>query len=383
MKSYLIPAIVAALAVAGVSANATTTYALTNGGHVLTFDHATPGAITNDVTATPAVVGAYTLLAIDVRPTIESGGSNPGAGTLWAIGKDGTTFQLFVIDPATGETTAIGLPYLAGISDSGVNTWGFDFNPAVDRIRLVSSAATNNNFRLNPNNANGVVTAQDGNLAFQAGDPNAGTTPELDGAAYTTTVIGGATTLYGLDTNLGILVASSNPNAGTLQTVGALGVAVDEPNGFDIFQSLALFSVPTATGASLYSVNLTTGQATLVGDFPAGSNIRGLAISISDPVPPPGPPTLRVFGKKKRTVKTSYAIVRGKAADDSGVVALSYRVINRGPTYHGAPYSDPFSIKVRRLEFGTNRVNIRAIDPDGNRVVQRLKIVRRHKDGSP
>jgi hypothetical protein len=381
MKFPVLAACVASatLAVTAASARATTTYALTNGGDILTFDHATPQTATS-VTPDVAVVGAYVLLAIDIRPTVQTTSpANPGAGTLWAIGRSGTSFQLFVIDPTSGATTAIGAPIAAGIdSTPGVNTWGFDFNPAVDRIRLVNTAATNDNYRLNPNN--GVLQVTDANLSYIAGDPNAGTAPQLDAVAYTTAAFGGTTTLFGLDINLGILAKAVSPNDGTFQTVGALGVAVDEPNGFDIYQSLALFSVPTLTGSSLYAVNLTTGAATLVGDFAPGTNIRGLAISTAEPVPPlDTKPVLDIFGKTKRTTRVSPAIVRGIATDESGTVALSYRVSNRSASFYNAPFAgtNPFAIKVRRLARGENRVTIRATDPTGHNTQKTIRIIRR------
>jgi Domain of unknown function (DUF4394) len=361
---------------AAIPAKATTVYALTNGGNILSFDHTTPGTVTS-VTPTPAVIGSYVLLAIDVRPTIDTTSPmNPGAGSLWAIGRSGTSFQLFVIDPATGVTTAIGAPYAAGIDSSpGVNTWGFDFNPSVDRIRLVSSGVPapglSNNYRLNPNNVNGTST-QDLTLNYTSG------TPQIDAVAYTSAPFGGTTTLYGLDSNLNVLTKADAPNDGTFATVGALGADIDEPNGFDIFNSLALFSVATVAGAELYSVNLTTGAATLVGSFPALSNIRGLAISLTGTPPPPldTPPTLKINGKTKRTVTQTPAIVKGKATDESGVVALSYRVANRTSSYTGTAYNTPFQMKIRKLDFGNNRVDIRAIDPTGNVTKKRITIVR-------
>ena len=66
-------------------------------------------------------------------------------------------------------------------------SFGFDFNPAVDRIRIVSN--TGQNLRFNPND--GVVNV-DGNL-------NPGT-PSISAAAYTNNFAGTATTsLFAID----------------------------------------------------------------------------------------------------------------------------------------------------------------------------------------
>ena len=87
---------------------------------------------------------------------------------------------------------------------------------------------------------------------------------------------------------------------------------------------------------------------------------------------------LKVFGKDRRTVRGTPVVVRGQASDESGTVALSYRVVNRSPSFMSAPFSgNPFTIKVRRLAFGENTVIIRATDPTGNITTKRLTIVRR------
>src|SRR6185436_9082320 len=100
--------------------------------------------------------------------------------------------------------------------------YGFDFNPAVDRIRVVTD--TGLNFRLNPNTGAPV----DGDLGGAAGSV-AGVNPDglLNGlatgapsAAYTNSygqsLVGGVTTLYLLDSTTGSLLIQNPPNAGTL-----------------------------------------------------------------------------------------------------------------------------------------------------------------------
>ncbi|MGH8045864.1 MAG: DUF4394 domain-containing protein, partial [Chthoniobacterales bacterium] len=370
-------AAIAVGALLALPARGTTVYALTDTGSLLTFDHATPTVITNTVTITN--LGGYTLLAIDVRPTVQPAHSNPGAGTLWGLGKSGTSFQLFVIDEITGAATAIGAPIAAGISSTpGDGQWGFDFSPVVDRIRLVSSASTNNNYRLDPNT--GMLVTADGNLAYDAADVNFGTTPVIDGGAYTTSVFGGSTSLYFLDTNLDILATSSNPNAGTLLTVGALGVNIGEPNGFDIYGSLALFSVPGVGGSSLYSVNLSTGAATLIGAFPALTNVRGLAIAISSPSADVSGPFVQIFGKKKKITHSGNFTLKIRASDESGTVAVFYRVLGQSPSFKLIPQhgkSEIYTAKLRRLTHGSNPVIVRAVDPSGNETIVRVNIRKR------
>ncbi|HVE17219.1 MAG TPA: DUF4394 domain-containing protein [Chthoniobacterales bacterium] len=363
------------------SARATTVYALTDTGSILTFDHTTPGTISSNVTITG--LGGYTLLAIDVRPTVQANPSQPGVGSVWAIGQSGNNFQLFVVNPTTGVATAIGLgPITAGISGTpGNNEWGFDFDPAADRIRLVDSSQQDS-YLLNPNN--GVLLQQDGDLAFAGGDPNNGTAPQIDAAAYSTTTFGGTSSLYFLDSNLNILAKSTNPTSGTIVTVGSLtlgGSTLDiaQPNGFDILDSLALFSAPNGATSTLYSVNLTSGVVTSLGDFPAGTNIRGLAIAV--PVPPVvvNPPFLRVVGKEKRKTTSSRADIQIRSYDESGAVAVSFRQTRNSASYKFVRGTGiKFTAIARQLKFGNNPVIVRATDPDGNVVEKRIVITRTH-----
>jgi hypothetical protein len=72
---------------------------------------------------------------------------------------------------------------------------------------------------------------------------------------------------------------SPSPNLGALAEVGALGINVDGNNGFDISgtdnKAYALLTIGSAT--KLYSINLTTGAATAVGDFTGP--VKGLAVT--------------------------------------------------------------------------------------------------------
>ncbi len=364
---------------AGSSGRAATVYALTDDGHLLTFDHQMPGTLTNNVSVSG--LGGYELLAIDVRPTVQPSYSQPGVGTLWGIGRSGASYQLFVIDPATGAATAIGAPIGAGINGAPAATeWGFDFNPSTDRIRLVDSSARDN-YQLNPNN--GALLVQDAALAYATGDAHVGTAPQVDAAAYTTAVFGGATSLYYIDSNLDILAISTNPDSGELHTVGTgLGVNIDQPNGFDIYGGLALFSVPGVTGSSLYSLNTTTGTAQLIGAFPTlptPINVRGLAISIAAPPPVVGPPFLRVIGKQKRTTTSSRVNLRIQSHDDSGIVAVSFRQTKLSSSYKFLrSTTNNYVAIVRRLQFGNNPVIVRSVDPEGNQSTKRVVIVRHH-----
>lgn len=195
------------------------------------------------------------VLAIDFRP---------GTGQLYGLG---STSRLYLINQNTGAATAIGAtpftPVLAGALT------GFDFNPTVDRIRVVTSSGLN--LRLNPET--GVVAATDSNL-------NPGT-PNVSSAAYTNNTSGATTTeLFVIDNTSGMLYKQDPPNAGTLTSVGDLEISgtIAGDGGFDIDakDGIAIASLTTDGSNKLYQIDLTTGKATNLGDLI--SPIIGIAI---------------------------------------------------------------------------------------------------------
>ena len=197
-----------------------------------------------------------TILGIDFRPAT---GQLFGLATTTAGAAKLYTFNL-----SSGAATAVGTGFMLATGVTGI---GFDFNPTVDRIRVVTN--TGQNLRLNPND--GTIAATDMNL-------NPGT-PAITGAAYTNNFAGTTSTaLLVLDATT--LYTQAPPNVGTLTPVGMLGITNAVQNGFDIGGSsnnaFALFTVGTTT--KIYSINITTGAATAGIDFPNAAN--GLAIGL-------------------------------------------------------------------------------------------------------
>jgi Domain of unknown function (DUF4394) len=151
---------------------------------------------------------------------------------------------LYTIDPATGVATEVGVP---GQFTLNGTAFGFDVNPVVDRIRVVSDA--DQNMRLNTND--GTLNATDVALNYASGDPNFGQNPNVVGSAYSNNMVGAATTtLYGIDSNLDILVTQTNPNGGILATNGSLGVDTTELVGFDISVGGTAYASLTTPGAA-------------------------------------------------------------------------------------------------------------------------------------
>lgn len=168
-------------------------------------------------------LGGDKLVGLDVRPA---------TGAVYAIGSRG---QLYTVDRRTGAATKVGVP----VTLTG-RAVGIDFNPTVDRIRVVTD--TGQNLRLNPDT--GAVAATDTPLAYAPGDRGAGRTPAVAAAGYTNSGAGATTTaLYGIDSRADTVVLQGSvpgatpvvsPNTGQLFTVGRLGLDVGELNGFDI-----------------------------------------------------------------------------------------------------------------------------------------------------
>jgi hypothetical protein len=238
-----------------------TIIALTTNNTLLRFNSDVPGAILSATPVTGLLAGE-SLLGIDYRPAIKE---------IWGISDQN---RLYVIDSTTG------LARLSATLNVNVNgsSFGVDFNPVPDRMRLVSNA--DQNLRINVETG---ATTVDGTLAFNTTDANAAANPNIVGAAYTNNFAGATTTtLYGIDANADALVIQNPPNNGTLTAVGSLGVDTTDFVGFDIYgcdgAGFASLTLPGETASKFYRINLATGSAMLIGTIGIGETIRGIAV---------------------------------------------------------------------------------------------------------
>lgn len=196
--------------------------------------------------AVTGLLAGENILGIDFRPL---------TGQLYGLVSTPTgAARLVNFNLSTGVATAVGAGF--GIT-TGTTSIGFDFNPAVDRIRVVTNLGQN--LRLNP--IDGTIAATDTPL-------NPGT-PSVSAAAYSNNFVGTtSTTLFVLDATK--LYLQTPPNAGTLVEVGSLGLTADAQNGFDIGgksnNGFAIFSVGSAN--KFYSLNLTNGTVISSVDYP-------------------------------------------------------------------------------------------------------------------
>jgi hypothetical protein len=283
------------------ASRAETIYAVTTGGALVRFDSATPGTTTS--VAITGLVPGDVIIAIDLRPA---------TGVLYGLG---AMSRLYTLNPSTGAATVVGS---AGSFTLSGLTFGFDFNPVPDLIRVVSDA--DQNLRLNPND--GTLTATDVNLAYASGDPNFGQNPTEIGVAYSNNVSGAiSTTLYGIDSGLDILVTQNPPNNGTLNTLGSLGVNAGGSVGFDIsgVTGTAYASLVVGGVSGFFTINLATGAATLVGTIGTGTAVIGdITAGQQGPTPTPtatvtGTPTTTATATSSPTL-TFTAFPGGPAA---------------------------------------------------------------------
>lgn len=200
--------------------------------------------------------------------------------------------QLYRVKPEQAQLEPLGAP--VPLPAEG-GQWGFDFNPTVDRIRVVHEGGAN--LRRHPEtgaavdgNPSAEGVQDDGALAFDAADPNAGRKPRIGAAGYTYNQQDEKlTTNYAIELAQGLLVTQGtkegaspavSPNTGRLFTVGRLGVQAARVQ-FDIsdVRNAAYISVDETAGDALYRVDLTTGQATRIARIGTGGlQLLGLAI---------------------------------------------------------------------------------------------------------
>ncbi|HEX6591807.1 MAG TPA: DUF4394 domain-containing protein, partial [Moraxellaceae bacterium] len=282
-----------------VQASSIAMVALSSGGaNLLRFSSSTPGTVTT--AGITGVNAGEVLVGIDYRPA---------TGQLYALGINAgaDTGSVYRLDPQTGAATVIGAAGSVAFTTDGVtavdfpadtNGYGFNFNPAVDRIRVTAGSL---NFRLHPDTGLGVDGNNGGAVAVTGSNPDGainGAATSSTGSAYTNSVAGTTvTTLYALDNVSNSLFIQTPPNAGTLTsglalTLGGSMLDFSAPLGFDIqsqvrassnnaaVSSGSAYAALTVSGVtSLYRINLVDGTTTNLGSIGSGTTaIAGLAL---------------------------------------------------------------------------------------------------------
>lgn len=225
---------------------------LTSDQRLICFEERNPSD-TVTIGQISGLTGDTRLVGIDFRPA---------TGKLYGLGNAG---GLYVID--TGDA---GVTFQAQLNVALTgNAFDIDFNPTVDRLRIVSDTGQN----LRANVADGATTTD---TALTNPDPATG----IAGAAYTNndTNSNTGTTLYIIDSRSDQLLIQAPPNAGSLNATGRLTFDATSDVGFDIYSTIkggntigthAFASLVTNGRSRLYMIDLFTGRAWPRGTFRA------------------------------------------------------------------------------------------------------------------
>lgn len=345
------------------SAQALTVYLLSDSNGLTTFDSDNP-AIAPPVPTPISGLGAFDLVGIDVRTTVQTlSPANPGVGSLWAMGVQGTDAQFFVINPATHVATPVG-PVIPGIEGvDGPNAWYFAHDPGRDRFRLINFT---NNYELNPNTMS--VVKQADLVGFH----------NVNGSAFETVSYGQNAKMFFLSqVPSDSLHTSSNIASGGNSLIGALGIG-DFPAGagLDIYQdTMLLAAIPVPLTLSLYTVNRSTGAANLLGLIGLGTGtVRAIAIAPLT-FPKKLPVNLKVKGKKKLETLSSSVKLKGTAKSKAGIKRVEYKG-GKVKKFKKAKGKARWKARVR-LKPGRNVIKIRAIgNNDVRSKVKKVRVIR-------
>lgn len=227
---------------------------------------------------TGAPLRSFAVTGLEQGDMLKGIDFRPATGQLYAISSMNNLYQVNVkAGDQEGKATRIGTAPIASALNGQV---GFDFNPTVDRIRVVTSSTQN--LRLHPET--GAIVPGDSPL-------NGYANPMIGAVAYTNSragvmaaPAGAGTTLYDIDPSTDMLYIQNPPNPGGLVTVGPLGLNIQDVGGFDISPDVnpsdvyPIASVKFADKWELDFVDLATGKLQKLGDFPANVNVIGIAI---------------------------------------------------------------------------------------------------------
>jgi hypothetical protein len=187
--------------------------------------------------------------------------------------------DLYLIDPETGASSLLGIEYAL------TEPWarmGFDFSPVDGEIRIVDQVGSN--LRMSSETAEVI--------ADTPLDPYISAV----GLAFDHNVAGAmSATAYALDSQafdlvrIGGLDGAPPPQGGEVTVVGPLGLAFSEFAGFDISPSGTAYAVLSPSNSpkgspqpsQLYTVNLETGAATLVGSVGPPPGLRIVAMAVA------------------------------------------------------------------------------------------------------
>ncbi|PCG83899.1 hypothetical protein CIB93_22245 [Streptomyces sp. WZ.A104] len=247
---------------------ALTAIGLTADQHLVQFDVDRPAKPMN-IGKVSGLRGDTKIVGIDFRVQNEK---------LYGVGDKGGIYTLSTINAKAMKVSQL------TVTLSGKH-FGVDFNPAANRLRVISD--TGQNLRHNiDDNAAPLSTIADDTLTNPTTPPT--TARGVTAAAYTNNDLNPATatTLFDIDTTTDRVSLQSPANAGTLAPTGNLGINAGPDAGFDIHTSPkdgtnhGFATLKTGETMRLYHVDILTGAIQDLGAFPRPKQVTDLALPI-------------------------------------------------------------------------------------------------------
>jgi Domain of unknown function (DUF4394) len=258
-----------------------TIYAIDSQNRLVTFDSASPSVLTSART-----IKLPPLVTYDSnRPTERivslafRAADGPATTKLWGLTNYGN------IVPLNLATADIGTPVIKNISLNGT-AFGFGFDPA-STVNMLLVSNLDQNLRIKFNT--GEVFTQTP-LSYFMGSP---ADPNVVAFSYDNNLNGVSQRIpYMIDSAADTLVMLLFPfSDGVLKTVGPLGVNASEITSLTIYTTgtvgspvntaFAAITSPGDSASKLYTIDLTTGAASLVGPigkYEQGTYITALAV---------------------------------------------------------------------------------------------------------
>ena len=281
----------------GVTLSAGDVFALTDANQLVSVNRNIPSQLRTSTQLTGFMTSGEAAIGMDFRPF---------NGNLYVVTKDSANVgRVYTANTSTGALTFIAMLVADTVRDpngtanptqlspqyttlSGTS-FGVDFNPAADALRVVSDTGQNLRILLDSDRRGATAgsTITDGTLTGLPAGFN------TTGAAYTNSFDGTSTTrLFDIDTVNDRLVLQ-NANDGIISDAAPLGFNATAANGFDIDGETNVGYALLTVGASkgLYTVRipdareiataaLTTNVASKIGDVNISGNVVGFAVAV-------------------------------------------------------------------------------------------------------
>lgn len=241
-------------------------YGLNLKNQLLRFDGDRPENLTRRITV-KGVRGS--LVGVDYRPANRA---------LYGLSKTGIVYRINTTNGNANRTAKLRTAGGRAVTPRG-DSFGVDFNPTVDRLRVTSD--TDQNLRVNVSTGETIV---DPDIRYRGG----GRDPQATGVAYQNnqaSAFGGSTKIFYIETRSDTLATAADANSGVINAVGNLRVEAAVIAGFDIVtrnNNNAAYAAlqPSPFESAFYNIDRSSGQARRIGEIGDNSNIVGIAIPI-------------------------------------------------------------------------------------------------------